>query len=395
MAAASPDCLAEPLESETPLFLLYAGGSAEKPKAVVHTTAGYNLFVKKTMEWVFDIRSDDVFWCTSDLGWISGHSYVVYGPLLAGATTLMVEGSPRWPDQGRYWDIIQRQRVTIFYTVPALVRSFIAWGDAWVDRHDLSSLRLLGTVGEGISPDAWTWFHRKIGGQRCPVLDTWCQAETGGIMLSPLPGAIPTKPGSCARPLPGVMPEIIGDDGKPVKPGRGGWLVFSKPWPGMIRGIWGDDEAYRQQCWSQVLGKYFSGDNARCDADGYYWILGRIDDVVNVAGHRLSTIEIESALTSHPAVAEAAAVGRPHGLKGEAVVVFVTLGSGFTASDELRQELKNHVREELGALAMPDDIHFVSALPKTRNGKVLRRRLRNLAAGRETAGGMMLPQLDG
>jgi acetyl-CoA synthetase len=386
MADASPDCPAEPLDSETPLFILYTSGSTGKPKGVIHTTAGYNLFVKKTMEWVFDIRDEDVFWCTADLGWVTGHSYVVYGPLSAGATTLMYEGAPNWPDEGRFWDIIQRQRVSIFYTAPTAIRAFMKWGDHWVDRYDLSSLRLLGTVGEGINPEAWMWYHRKIGGQRCPIVDTWWQTETGGIMMSPLPGAIATKPGSCTRPLPGIIPEIVGEDGQPVEPGRGGWLVIARPWPGMIRGIWGDADRYRMQYWSQVPGKYLCGDNARCDEDGYYWIMGRIDDVLNVSGHRLSTIEIESALVSHPAVAEAAAVGRPHELKGEAVAVFVTLGSGYEPTEELRQELKDHVRKEIGALAMPDDIHFAGSLPKTRSGKIMRRLLRDIAAGRETAG---------
>ncbi len=386
MAGVAAECPAEPLDSETLLFILYTSGSTGKPKGVKHTTAGYNLFAKKTIEWVFDLRDEDVFWCTADLGWVTGHSYVVYGPLAAGATTLMYEGAPNWPDEGRFWEIIARHRVSIFYTAPTAIRSFIKWGDQWVDGHDLSSLRLLGTVGEGINPEAWMWYHRKIGGGRCPIVDTWWQTETGGIMMSPLPGAIATKPGSCTKPLPGVFPEIVGEDGRPVDPGKGGWLVIARPWPGMMRGIWGDDERYKLQYWSQVPGKYLSGDNARCDEDGYYWIMGRIDDVLNVSGHRLSTIEIESALVSHPAVAEAAAVGRPHDLKGEAVAAFVTLSDGFEPSEELREELKDHVRRQIGALAMPDDIHFSASLPKTRSGKIMRRLLRDIAAGRETVG---------
>ncbi|HUT95121.1 MAG TPA: acetate--CoA ligase [Thermoguttaceae bacterium] len=386
MADASPDCPAEPMDSEAPLFILYTSGSTGKPKGVKHTTAGYNLYVKKTTEWVFDVRDEDVYWCTADIGWITGHSYIVYGPLSAGATSLMYEGAPNWPDEGRFWEIIEKYRVNIFYTAPTAIRAFIKWGDHWVEKHDLSSLRLLGTVGEGINPEAWMWYHAKIGGERCPIVDTWWQTETGGIMMTPLPGAISTKPGSCCKPLPGVVPEIVGEDKKPVGAGSGGWLVIAKPWPAMIRGIWGDDERYKAQYWSDVPGKYLCGDNARCDDDGYYWIMGRIDDVLNVSGHRLSTIEIESALVSHPAVAEAAAVGRPHEIKGEAVAVFITLTSDAEPSDELRKELRLHVRKEIGALAVPDDLHFTSALPKTRSGKIMRRLLRDIAAGRETVG---------
>jgi acetyl-CoA synthetase len=385
MAEASADCHALPLDSEAPLYILYTSGSTGKPKGIKHTTAGYNLFVKKTFEWVFDHRDEDLFWCTADCGWVTGHSYVVYGPLSAGATVLMYEGAPNWPNEGRFWELIDKYRVSIFYTAPTAIRSFIKWGDAWVDRHDLSSLRLLGTVGEGINPEAWMWYHRKIGGERCPIVDTWWQTETGGIMMSPLPGAIPTKPGSCTKPLPGVVPAIVDSSGKPVPAGQGGWLVMTKPWPGMLRGIWGDDARYQEQYWSKVPHNYLAGDNCRQDADGYYWIMGRIDDVLNVAGHRLSTIEIESALVSHPAVAEAAAVGRPHELKGEAVAVFVTLKSG-EPTDALREELKRHVRKEIGALAQPDDIRFTNALPKTRSGKIMRRLLRDIASGKTTVG---------
>lgn len=385
VSKASADCPATPLDSETPLFILYTSGSTGKPKGIKHTTAGYNLFVKKTAEWVFDLREDDIYWCTADCGWITGHSYIVYGPFSNGATVLMYEGAPNWPDESRFWRIIENYRVSIFYTAPTAIRAFIKWGDSWVDGRDLSSLRLLGTVGEGINPEAWMWYHRKIGKERCPIVDTWWQTETGGIMMSPLPGAIATKPGSCTKPLPGIVPAILDPAGSPVPTGSGGWLVMTKPWPGMLRGIWGDDDRYREQYWSKSPHNYLAGDNARQDADGYYWIMGRIDDVLNVSGHRLSTIEIESALVSHPSVAEAAAVGRPDALKGEAVAVFVTLKSG-QASDALRDELKRHVRKEIGALAQPDDVRFTAALPKTRSGKIMRRLLRDIAAGKESVG---------
>ncbi len=385
MEDASADCPAEPMDSEAPLFILYTSGSTGKPKGIKHTTAGYNLYAKKTFQWVFDYREEDVFWCTADIGWVTGHTYVVYGPLTAGATVFMYEGAPNAPDEGRFWRLIEKYRITILYTAPTAIRAFIKWGDEWVDKCDLSSLRLLGTVGEGINPEAWMWYHRKIGKERCPIVDTWWQTETGATMMSPLPGAIPTKPGSCCKPLPGIVPAIVDAAGKPVPQGHGGWLVIQKPWPGMLRGIWGDDERYKQQYWSKVPHVYLAGDNARCDADGYYWIMGRIDDVLNVAGHRLSTIEIESALVSHPAVAEAAAVGRPHELKGDAVAVFVVLKNG-TPSESLREELKKHVRKEIGALAVPDDVRFTNSLPKTRSGKIMRRLLRDIAAGKESVG---------
>jgi acetyl-CoA synthetase len=381
--AASADCPAEPLDSEHPLFILYTSGSTGKPKGIRHTTAGYNLYVKKTFEWVFDHRDDDIYWCTADCGWITGHSYIVYGPLSAGATAVMYEGAPNWPREDRFWDIIERHRVTILYTAPTAIRAFIKWGDHHVDQHDISSLRLLGTVGEGINPEAWMWYHRKIGKERCPIVDTWWQTETGGIMMSPLPGAIPTKPGSCTKPLPGIVPIVLDEELKPVGTNQGGMLCIDKPWPGMLRGIWGDDERYVQQYWTKVPGKYLTGDNSRIDSDGYYWIMGRIDDVINVSGHRLSTIEVESALVSHPNVAEAAAVGRNDELKGQAVVVFVTLKSG-EPTDALKQEMKQHVRKEIGALAVPDDIRFTNALPKTRSGKIMRRLLRDIASGKET-----------
>ncbi|WP_145099988.1 acetate--CoA ligase [Anatilimnocola aggregata] len=380
---ASADCPAEPLDSEHPLFILYTSGSTGKPKGIRHTTAGYNLYVKKTFEWVFDHRDEDVYWCTADCGWVTGHSYIVYGPLAAGATTVMYEGAPNWPQEDRFWDIIERHRVTILYTAPTAIRAFIKWGDHHVDKHDLSSLRLLGSVGEGINPEAWMWYYNKIGGGRCPIVDTWWQTETGGIMMSPLPGAIATKPGSCTKPMPGIVPAILDENLHEVGKNQGGMLCISQPWPGMLRGLWGDDDRYVQQYWTKVPGKYLTGDNSRQDSDGYYWIMGRIDDVINVSGHRLSTIEVESALVSHPNVAEAAAVGRPDELKGQSVVVFVTLKSG-EANDALKQAMKQHVRKEIGALAVPDDIRFTNSLPKTRSGKIMRRLLRDIAAGKES-----------
>ena len=382
---ASTDCPAQPLDSESPLFILYTSGSTGKPKGIKHTTAGYNLYAKQTFEWVFDHREDDIYWCTADCGWITGHSYIVYGPLSAGATTVMYEGAPNHPAENRFWDIIERHKVTIFYTAPTAIRAFIKWGDEHVDRHDLSSLRLLGTVGEGINPEAWMWYHRKIGGERCPIVDTWWQTETGGIMMSPLPGAIATKPGSCTKPLPGVIPAIVDEQGEEVPSNSGGMLCIAQPWPGMLRGIWGDDDRFVEQYWSKIPGKYLTGDNARCDSDGYYWIMGRIDDVINVSGHRLSTIEVESALVSHPHVAEAAAIGRPDEIKGQAIAVFVTL-KDVEPSDELLRELQQHVRQEIGALAQPDDVHFTAALPKTRSGKIMRRLLRDIAEGKEQIG---------
>jgi acetyl-CoA synthetase len=385
MKAQPATCEPDWVGAEHPLFILYTSGSTGKPKGIKHTTAGYNLFVKKTFEWVFDYRDEDLFWCTADCGWVTGHSYVVYGPLSAGASVMLYEGAPNWPAEDRFWEIIEKYRVTILYTAPTAIRSFIKWGDHHVEKHDLSSLRLLGSVGEGINPEAWIWYYHKIGGGRCPIVDTWWQTETGGIMMSPLPGAIPTKPGSCTKPLPGIIPDIVNERGEPVDPNQGGWLVISQPWPGMLRGIWGDDERYQQQYWSRIPHKYLAGDNARVDKDGYYWIMGRIDDVINVAGHRLSTIEVESALVSHPHVAEAAAIGRNDEIKGQAIAVFVTLSKG-DPDDKLREELKQHVRKEIGALAVPDDIRFTNALPKTRSGKIMRRLLRDIAEGKEAVG---------
>ena len=387
MEDASADCPAEPLDSEAPLFILYTSGSTGKPKGIKHTTAGYNLWAKKTFEWVFDHRDEDIFWCTADCGWITGHSYVAYGPLAAGATVLMYEGAPNWPADDRFWDIIERHKVNILYTAPTAIRAFIKWGDEHVEKHDLSSLRLLGTVGEGINPEAWIWYHEKIGGARCPIVDTWWQTETGGIMMSPLPGAIATKPGSCTKPLPGVVPSIVDEELREVPQNHGGMLCIAHPWPGMLRGLWGDDKRFKEQYWTKVPGKYLTGDNARSDDDGYYWIMGRIDDVINVSGHRLSTIEVESALVSHHSVAEAAAVGRPDEIKGQAIAVFVTIKGDAEPTEELRQELRQHVRKEIGALAQPDDIRFTAAVPKTRSGKIMRRLLRDIAAGKEDIAG--------
>jgi len=385
MEDASADYPATELDSEAPLFILYTSGSTGKPKGIKHTTAGYNLYTKMTSRWVFDLKEDDVYWCTADVGWITGHSYIIYGPMSNGATVVMYEGAPNYPDEGRFWEIVEKYKVTIFYTAPTAIRAFIKWGDHFLEKHDLSSLRLLGTVGEGINPEAWMWYHEKVGGGRCPIVDTWWQTETGGIMMTPLPGAIPTKPGSCTKPLPGIVPAVVDESGQPVEANNGGMLVITRPWPGMLRGLWGDNERYQEVYWSTVPGNYLCGDNARCDNDGYYWIMGRIDDVLNVSGHRLSTIEIESALVSHPQVAEAAAVGKPHELKGEAVAVFVTLRDA-EPGDALRDELKQHVRKEIGALAQPDDIRFTNALPKTRSGKIMRRLLRDIASGKADVG---------
>jgi acetyl-CoA synthetase len=381
----SGELAAEPMDSEATLFILYTSGSTGKPKGIRHTTAGYNLWAKRTFQWVFDHRDGDVFWCTADCGWITGHSYVVYGPLSAGATCLMYEGAPNHPAEDRFWELVEKYKVTILYTAPTAVRAFIKWGDQHVEKHDLSSLRLLGSVGEGINPQAWIWYHEKIGGEKCPIVDTWWQTETGGIMMSPLPGITATKPGSCTRPLPGVVPEILDESGKPVAPNSGGMLCIARPWPGMLRGIWGDDQRFVQQYWATFPGKYLTGDNARQDSDGYYWIMGRIDDVINVSGHRLSTIEVESALVSHDSVCEAAVVGRPDDMKGQAIAAFVTVRDR-DPDEGLREELRQHVRKQIGALANPDDLRFAATLPKTRSGKIMRRLLRDIASGNEVVG---------
>ncbi len=384
MNDASPVCPAEPLDSEHPLYVLYTSGSTGKPKGIVHSTAGYLLGVALTHKWVFDLKEEDTFWCTADIGWVTGHSYIVYGPLANGATVVMYEGAPNHPREDRFWEIIEKYRVTIFYTAPTAIRAFVKWGDHWPKGHDLSSLRVLGTVGEPINPEAWIWYHEMIGGGRCPIVDTWWQTETGAIMISPLPGAIPAKPGSATRPVPGIVAEVVDKNGHKVPANTGGFLVIKKPWPSMLRTILGDDERYKAQYWSQVPHCYFTADGARQDEDGYFWIMGRVDDVLNVSGHRLSTMEVESALVEHPKVAEAAVVGRPDELKGEAIACFVTLKAGNKPSEELRKELKDYVAKSIGALARPDDIRFTDALPKTRSGKIMRRLLRDVAAGRDS-----------
>ena len=385
-ANASSDCPSEPVDSEHPLFILYTSGSTGKPKGILHTTAGYLLGAAATTYWVFDLKPDDTYWCTADIGWVTGHSYIIYGPLSLGATCVLYEGAPNWPDEGRFWKMVEDYRVNILYTTPMAIRAFMKWGEQFPRRYDLSSLRLLGTVGEPINPEAWMWYHRVIGGGRCPIVDTWWQTETGAIMISPLPGATPTVPGSATRPLPGIVPEIVTKDGQPVGPNQGGFLVMKQPWPSMLRTIYGDDDRYKVQYWSDIPGAYFTGDGARRDENGNYWILGRVDDVLNVAGHRLSTMEIESALVSHESVAEAAVVGKPDELKSQAIAAFVILETGYSPSDALRKELRDHVSKEIGALARPDDIHFTDALPKTRSGKIMRRLLRDIAAGVDTGG---------
>ena len=386
MADASADCPPEPVDSEHPLYILYTSGSTGKPKGILHTTGGYLVGTTVTTKWVFDLKEDDIYFCTADIGWVTGHSYLVYGPLSNGASCVMYEGAPNWPDEGRFWQIIEHYKATILYTAPTAIRAFMKWGEEFPKKSNLSSLRLLGTVGEPINPEAWMWYHRVIGGERCPIVDTWWQTETGAIMIAPLPGATPTVPGSATRPLPGIVPEIVTRDGKALGPNEGGFLVIKQPWPSMLRTLWGDDDRYQQTYWSEVPGCYFTGDGARKDEHGNFWILGRVDDVLNVAGHRLSTMEIESALVSHPKVAEAAVVGKPDELRGQAIAAFVTLESGQTASEELRQELRAHVVKEIGALARPDDIRFTDSLPKTRSGKILRRFLRDVAAGRASTG---------
>ena len=385
------DCPAEEMDSEDMLFILYTSGSTGKPKGVVHTTAGYNLYTHMTTKWIFDLQDTDVYWCTADVGWITGHSYIVYGPLSNGATTVMYEGAPRASNPGCIWDVIEKYGVTIFYTAPTAIRAFIKMGEHLPKARNLSSLRLLGTVGEPINPEAWMWYHRVIGGERCPIVDTWWQTETGGIMITPLPGAIPTKPGSATRPFPGILADVVDLEGNSVGDNEGGYLAVRYPWPGMMRTIYADPERFRRTYWEHIPPKdgqyiYFAGDGARRDEDGYFWVMGRVDDVINVSGHRLGTMEIESALVSHHAVAEAAVVGKPDELKGEEIVAFVTLEGGNNPSEGLNKELKQHVVNEIGAIARPGEIRFTDALPKTRSGKIMRRLLRNLAAGQEVSG---------
>jgi acetyl-CoA synthetase len=379
-------CPPAALDSEHPLYILYTSGSTGKPKGILHTTGGYLVGIHSTTKYVFDLREDDIYWCTADVGWVTGHSYVVYGPLAAGATTLMYEGAPNWPEPDRFWRIIEEYAVSILYTAPTAIRAFIRWGDELVRKHDLSSLRLLGSVGEPINPEAWMWYHETVGGGSCPVIDTWWQTETGMIMITPLPGAIPTKPGSATLPFFGVDPAVVDGEGKEVAPNVGGKLIVRRPWPAMLRSIYGDKPRYKKQYWSEQKGSYVTGDGARRDKDGYFWIVGRIDDVLNVAGHRLGTSEIESALVSHVKVAEAAAVGRPDELKGQAVVVFVTLKGGIKPTASLKEELRSHVGQHIGAIAKPDEVRFAEALPKTRSGKIMRRLLKEIASGKVVTG---------
>jgi acetyl-CoA synthetase len=395
LAAADDDCPAEPMDSEDLLFILYTSGTTGKPKGIMHTTGGYLTQAYATTKWVFDLKDDDVYWCTADVGWVTGHSYIVYGPLANGATVLMYEGAPDWPDRARFWKLVEEYRVSIFYTAPTAIRAFMKWGTHFPEAHDLSSLRLLGTVGEPINPEAWMWYHEHIGREACPIVDTWWQTETGGIMITPLPGVTATKPGSATTPFPGIHAEILSMDGTPIERGAG-FLAIRSPWPGMLRGIWGDEERFRTTYFSKWQGLtvgapgdeqpgesvYFPGDGAKRDEHGYYWVIGRIDDVLNVAGHRIGTMEVESALVDHPAVAEAAVVGKAHELKGQAVAAFVTLKEGREPSDALKQELMQHVAKKIGAIARPDDILFSADLPKTRSGKIMRRLLKDIAEGR-------------
>jgi acetyl-CoA synthetase len=377
--AARKDCPALPFDSEQPLFILYTSGTTGKPKGVLHTSAGYLLQTMWTSRLVFDLHDEDVYWCTADIGWVTGHSYIVYGPLANGASVVLYEGAPDQPRKDRFWEIIDRYKVTIFYTSPTAIRAFMAWGLEWIKPHDLGSLRLIGSVGEPINPAAWKWYFENIGKNRCPVVDTWWQTETGAIMISPLPGATPAKPGSATLPLPGIDAKVVNLQGQPVRPGETGYLTIQKPWPSMLRTIYGDDERFKREYWSRIPGVYFAGDAAQCDHDGYIWVLGRVDDVIKVAGHRLSSMEIESVLVSHPSVAEAAVVARPDELKGEAIVCFVTLRSGEMPSPAMRTALMDYVAAKIGTIARPADIRFADLLPKTRSGKIMRRLLRELA----------------
>jgi len=382
MQDAEPWCEPEPMDANDPLFILYTSGTTGMPKGIVHSTGGYITGTYATTRWVFDLRDEDVFWCTADVGWITGHSYIVYGPLAAGASQVVYEGAPDWPERDRFWEICERFGVTVFYTAPTAIRAFMKWGESWPSRHDLSRLRLLGSVGEPINPEAWIWYQEHIGGGRCPIVDTWWQTETGQILITPLPGITTTKPGSVTRPFPGISAEILDEGGKPIPVG-GGYLALRGPWPARALGIWGDDERFIQTYWSKWdRNVYFPGDGAKIDEDGYFWIMGRVDDVINVAGHRLGTMEIESALVDHDAVAEAAVIGIPHDIKGTAIVAFVTLREGQKARVQMEQDLKDHVVKKIGAIARPEEVLFATDLPKTRSGKIMRRLLRDIAEGK-------------
>jgi acetyl-CoA synthetase len=383
MKDSKPECPVEEMDAEDVAFILYTSGTTGKPKGVVHTTGGYLLYVTLTSKLIFDIKEDDIYWCTADIGWITGHSYITYGPLSLGATSVMFEGVPNYPEPDRFWDVVEKFKINIFYTAPTAIRAIAKNGNEWPEKRDLSSLRLLGTVGEPINPEAWMWYYKVIGGERCPIVDTWWQTETGGIMITPLPGAFSLKPGSATLPFPGIFPQVVREDGSPCDPNEGGYLIIRQPWPGMLRTIWGDDERYKETYYTRFKDLYFTGDGARYDEDGYYWIMGRVDDVINVSGHRIGTMEVESALVSHDAVAEAAVVPMPHEVKGQGLYAFVTLAGGVEKSEELIKELRDHVSEEIGPIAKPDKIQFADALPKTRSGKIMRRILRSIAAGKD------------
>ncbi|KAF0122354.1 MAG: acetyl-CoA synthetase [bacterium] len=381
MAGANADCPAEVMDAEDPLYILYTSGSTGKPKGVLHTIGGYLTYIHANMKYIFDVRDEDIFWCTADIGWVTGHSFIVYGPLSVGTTTLMFEGVPNWPEPDRFWKVVEKYRVNIFYTAPTALRALIREGNEWPNKRNLSSLRLLGTVGEPINPEAWIWYHEVIGKKRCPIVDTYWQTETGGIIITPLPGAIPTKPGSATMPFPGVDAVVLREDGSEAEENEGGYLCIKKPWPGMMRTVYGAHELFHKTYFTRFPGIYYTGDGARRDEDGYFWVMGRLDDVINVSGHRMGTAEIESALVSHPTVSEAAVVGYPHELKGQGIYAFVTLKLGVEQTDDLKKQLVAHVRKEIGPIAAPDKIHYADALPKTRSGKIMRRILKKIAAG--------------
>jgi len=382
METASPDCKAEEMDAEDPLFILYTSGSTGKPKGVLHTTGGYLVYVATSFKYIFDYRDEDIFWCTADIGWVTGHSYIVYGPLASGATSLMFEGVPTFPKPDRFWQVVEKFKVNIFYTAPTAIRAVAKEGEEWPKKHDLSSLRLLGSVGEPINPEAWMWYYNNIGHGRCPIVDTWWQTETGGILITPLPGCMTIKPGSASKPYFGVEPVVVREDGTECNVNEGGYLLIKKPWPGMMRTVYGEHQRFREMYFVRFPGKYFTGDGCRVDEDGDYWLMGRIDDVLNVSGHRIGTAEVESALVSHPKVAEAAVVGMPHEIKGQGIYAFVTVKVGVEKTDALKKELVQHVRKEIGPIATPDKIQFADALPKTRSGKIMRRILNKIAEGK-------------